>query len=222
MGRNRSTVCKSSKMFCCILFTWLGMSVLLLTLYLNSVCHGSRTELQPRWLPCPRHHMFLMCLELLSLFLSCSSPSILSEFLSPEFCMFQASCVLGTGGESPASIPPPASPLLSHSSMCAHVSLPPGPPRLMHLPLQACCLPGSALSLWLGRGNGGERVLELFPRMPSLAIVSVMAEWEKLQQPDTLHRTALTFNSPGQSMAGPWDPCSKHAGDPGFLGSPGC
>lgn len=49
MGRNGSMFFKASKMFSFALFTWLGLSVWPLTLYLNSVCHGSRAELQPRW-----------------------------------------------------------------------------------------------------------------------------------------------------------------------------
>lgn len=41
--------------------TWLGWSVLPLTLCLNSVCHGSRTELQPRWLSCDPSITFHFC-----------------------------------------------------------------------------------------------------------------------------------------------------------------
>lgn len=49
-GERGACVFKSSKMFCFTLFAWLRLSGLSLTLYLNSVYHGSRTELQPRWL----------------------------------------------------------------------------------------------------------------------------------------------------------------------------
>lgn len=78
-------------------------------------------------LPCPQHNVLLTRLELLSLFLPCHSPSIFPEFLWSEFCMFQVSCVLGTGGESPSpasSLPQPL-PCSSNSFVCTHISLPP-------------------------------------------------------------------------------------------------
>lgn len=73
-------------------------------------------------LPRPQHNIFLTCIELLSSFLPCPSPSILSEFLQSEFCMFQVSCELGIGGESPARIPPPATPpCVPCVHLCAHL-----------------------------------------------------------------------------------------------------
>lgn len=62
MGRSRSMFLSHLK--CSPLppvHTWLRLSVLPLTLCLNSVCHGSRTELQPRWLCCDPSIMFYFC-----------------------------------------------------------------------------------------------------------------------------------------------------------------
>lgn len=76
----------------------LELSVLLSTLCLNSVGHGPRTELQPRWLATPTPCTIPPCHSL----------SILS-FFHLNFCMFQVSCTFSAAGISFASIPPPAS-----------------------------------------------------------------------------------------------------------------
>lgn len=157
-------------MFYCTFFTWLGLSVLLLTLYLNSVCHGSRTELQPRWF-C--HAPSIICYLCVWNCWVCSYPvTLLPSFLSffdlnfacsrCLVCLVLEMKVPAQHPPSPSLSPAPATHLFARTSPSLLWST----GRLMHLPLRACCQPGCALSLWLGRG---ERVLELLFARHALA-----------------------------------------------------
>ena len=156
-------------MSCCTLFTCLGLSVSLLPLCLNSVCHGSRTELQPRWhcrAPSTRCSYALEVSEF-ALTLSVSLhrvwvsltwllhvPGVLCALtfarsrclVCPDFCTFQVSCVLGTRGESPAHVflPKPL-PCPSHSFICTGISRPPA----VHRKAGASCLLEHVASLAL-------------------------------------------------------------------------
>lgn len=186
---------KSSEVFCFI-FPWLGLSDLFFTLYLNSVCHGPRTELQPRWLcHSPRITFYPCIFTLLSSFLPCPSPSVLAETLWPEFCMFQLSRMLSTKvkASSPGLIPCGCDP-----SICLYAPLPP----VVHSVLDASfCEHAASLalhSMWMGR-RGGRRIGASRPLSPQHAFAAHLSQLCS-SQPSL--RVNIALFSPSQSMAG--------------------
>lgn len=144
--RNGAGVFKLSKIFCFTLFAWLRLSGLPLTLYLNSVYHGPRTELQPRWL-ChnPRITFFFHVLNCwVRSYPVPLPPSFLGFFDLHSACSRCLVCLALEAKVPPASLPQPPH-HVCRSSICSASSYLPGT-TVQPIPRP---LSGSMLPAWL-------------------------------------------------------------------------
>ena len=127
-------------------------------------------------------------------------PSFLSVFDLTFACSRCLVCS-ALGVKTPPTSPSPSL-SLPQSFIHLHGYLPPscGPQKgWCILPLRACCQPGSALSLQLERGRGGESLLELcFHSVPLLT----KAEWETRQQSGVLLRAAAACTPRARARLG--------------------